>query len=107
MRRRDASLRAERSPALRSKIRVAAPRSGHEDPVMSTKATAPPPDPYRSPFGQELAPSAVRSDEPSGARMVGMAGLALVFVGMAVLFFNRLGPRWIGPAWGQAFVILG
>src|SRR5437773_750862 len=74
---------------------------------MTSKTVPDAPDAYRSPFGQELAPSALRSDEPSFARMVGMTGLGLVFVGVAVLFFNRFSPRWIGPVWGQAFVILG
>jgi ABC-type transport system involved in multi-copper enzyme maturation permease subunit len=74
---------------------------------MSSKIVPEAPESYHSPFGQEVAPSALREDEPSFARLVGMTGLGLVFVGAAVMFFNRFSPRWIGPAWGQAFVILG
>jgi ABC-2 type transport system permease protein len=74
---------------------------------MTSKTVPEPAEAYHSPFGQELAPSAVREDEPSFARLVGMTGLGLAFVGAAVLFFNRFSPRWIGPAWGQAFLILG
>src|SRR5262245_34205079 len=63
--------------------------------------------PYRSPFGQESAPSELREDKPAVARFFGLAGLMLVFAGAAVLFFNSLSPRCITPIWGQVFIILG
>ena len=41
---------------------------------MATKTTPEAADGYHSPFGQELAPSAVRAEEPGTARMVGLIG---------------------------------
>jgi ABC-type transport system involved in multi-copper enzyme maturation permease subunit len=64
-------------------------------------------DTYRSPFGQELAPSELRADEPSFARFVGMISLGAVAVGTAVLMFNTRGPRLIGPIWGYFLVPFG
>lgn len=73
---------------------------------MATKTTPEAPDGYHSPFGQELAPSAVREDEPSVARIIGMVGLCAVVVGVAVVVMNwwaasqqkvpRLIPEWAG-----------
>ncbi len=75
---------------------------------MAIRTTPEAPDTaYRSPFGQELAPSALRADEPSFARFVGMTALGAVFVGAAVIFFNRISPRWINEFWGYVFVLLG
>src|SRR5436305_1425217 len=73
---------------------------------MSSK-TMPEAAPYRSPLGQESAPSELREDKPAVARFFGLAGLVLIFAGAAVLFFNSFSPRWITPLWGQVFIILG
>src|SRR5262245_11953599 len=62
---------------------------------------------YRSPFGQEMAPSELRADEPRLARLIGMISLGMVVVGVAVLLFNARGPRLFGPLWGYLFVPLG
>jgi ABC-type transport system involved in multi-copper enzyme maturation permease subunit len=73
---------------------------------MSTKTTPDAPGGYHSPFGQEMAPSALRQDEPSAARLIGMIGLCAVVVGIAVVAMNiwaasqqkapRLIPEWVG-----------
>jgi hypothetical protein len=73
---------------------------------MSTKTTPDSPGGYHSPFGQELAPSTIRQDEPGAARLIGMVGLCAVIVGMAVVAMNwwaasqqkapRLIPEWVG-----------
>jgi ABC-type transport system involved in multi-copper enzyme maturation permease subunit len=87
---------------------------------MSSKTTPagyPPeaerPGSYRSPFGQELAPSAVRADEPNFARIIGMVALCAVVVGSAVIAMNwyaevkKLQPRLI-PSWaGWVAAIFG
>ena len=50
---------------------------------------------YRSPFGQEAAPSAMRDDQASFPRFCGMAGLVLVFATAFIFMFNA----WYGPRW--------
>src|SRR6516225_8426746 len=82
---------------------------------MSTKTTPEAPDGYHSPFGQELAPSALREDEPSVARVVGMVALCAAVVGIAVIAMNwwaasqskapRLIPEWVG--WMAAIIGVG
>jgi ABC-type transport system involved in multi-copper enzyme maturation permease subunit len=63
---------------------------------------------YRSPFGQETAPSDVRQDEPTVARFFGMAGLLLVFAAASIIMLNTwVGPRWLTPPWGYTFLIFG
>jgi gliding motility-associated transport system permease protein len=63
---------------------------------------------YRSPFGQETAPSEVRQDEPTVARFFGMAGLLLVFAAASIILLNTwVGPRWLTPPWGYTFLIFG
>jgi ABC-type transport system involved in multi-copper enzyme maturation permease subunit len=75
---------------------------------MASKTTMPEaPETYRSPFGQEVAPSELRAEEPSIARLVGMVGLGALIVGIAVLLFNTRGPRLFGPIWGYVFVPFG
>lgn len=65
-------------------------------------------DTYVSPFGQEVAPSELRQDEPSIARFIGMAGLLFAFAAGFILLFNTwIGPRWLGPGWGYTFLIIG
>jgi ABC-type transport system involved in multi-copper enzyme maturation permease subunit len=62
---------------------------------------------YHSPFGQEVAPSDVRADEPRVARLIGVAGLCAVFFGVVVVGVNwwavshkwetrPLFPEWVG-----------
>jgi ABC-type transport system involved in multi-copper enzyme maturation permease subunit len=82
---------------------------------MATKTTPEAPDGYHSPFGQELAPSALREDEPSVARVVGMVALCAAVVGIAVIAMNwwaasqskapRLIPEWVG--WMAAIIGVG
>src|SRR5947208_552565 len=80
---------------------------------MASKTTPEAPNGYRSPFGQELAPSALRADEPGTARLVGLVGLFAVIVGVAVVVMNwyaaksAMAPRLIPTPWGYVFVILG
>jgi hypothetical protein len=80
---------------------------------MATKTTPEAPDGYHSPFGQELAPSDVRADEPSLARMVGMIGAFAILFGVAVIVMNRWAasqneaPRLISSPWGYVFATLG
>jgi len=76
---------------------------------MSSKMMpdAPEQDSYQSPFGQEMAPSELRADEPRLARMIGMISLGMVVVGIAVLLFNARGPRLFGSIWGYIFVPVG
>lgn len=65
-------------------------------------------DSYRSPFGQEQAPSEIRRDEPTVARFIGMAGLMLVFGAASIIMLNTwMGPRWLTPPWGYTFLIFG
>jgi ABC-type transport system involved in multi-copper enzyme maturation permease subunit len=65
-------------------------------------------DSYRSPFGQETAPSELRRDEPTVARFFGMAGLMLVFAAASIIMLNTwMGPRWLTPPWGYTFLIFG
>lgn len=65
-------------------------------------------DSYRSPFGQETAPSELRRDEPTVARFFGMAGLMLVFGAASIIMLNTwMGPRWLTPPWGYTFLIFG
>jgi ABC-type transport system involved in multi-copper enzyme maturation permease subunit len=80
---------------------------------MASKTTPEAPGGYRSPFGQEQAPSAVRADEPSLSRIIGMVALCAVVVGTAVIAMNwyaevkKMQPRLI-PAWaGWIATILG
>jgi ABC-type transport system involved in multi-copper enzyme maturation permease subunit len=68
---------------------------------------APDQDSYQSPFGQEMAPSELRADEPRLARLIGMICLGMVVVGVAVLMFNARGPRMFGPIWGYIFLPIG
>src|SRR5947209_690221 len=75
--------------------------------TSKTMPEAPEHEPYRSPFGQEVAPSELRADEPRFARLVGMVSLGMVVVGVAVLLFNARGPRLFGPIWGYFFVPFG
>jgi len=58
------------------------------------------PPPSRPPAVQESAPSQMREDEPGFARAIGMAGLAALFLGVAILVFNKISPRFLGPGWG-------
>src|SRR4051812_31260437 len=75
---------------------------------MSTKTTPEPPAAYHSPFGQEVAPSALREDEPSLARLVGIVGLFAVFGGVLVIVLNKwLGPRALPMAASTWFFVLG
>ncbi len=80
---------------------------------MATRTTPEAPDGYHSPFGQELAPSAVREDEPSTARIVGMVGACALLFGVAVIIMNRWAtsqgeaPRLISSPWGYVFSIFG
>lgn len=60
-----------------------------------------------SPPVSESAPSPVREDEPGFARAIGMAGLATLFLGVAVVVFNKISPRFLGPGWGGFFVVVG
>lgn len=75
---------------------------------MSNRIEAEAGNAYQSPFGQELAPSELRRDEPTFPRFVGMAGLLLVFAGGFVILFNAwLGPRWLAAPTGYLFLIPG
>lgn len=80
---------------------------------MATKTTLEAPDGYHSPFGQELAPSDLRADEPKVARFIGMAGLCATVVGSAVILMNlwaqtkNAPPRLISTPWGYVFSIFG
>ncbi|MBX9582859.1 MAG: ABC transporter permease [Gemmataceae bacterium] len=70
---------------------------------MSTTTT----DPLAPPRPAETAPSAVLSDAPSLARVVGFVGLFLLLLGVIVWVTNQaLGPRWLGPGWSY-FLIPG
>jgi ABC-2 type transport system permease protein len=80
---------------------------------MASKTSAQAPDGYHSPFGQELAPSALRADEPGASRLIGLVGLFAVIVGVAVVVMNwyaaksQMAPRLISTPWGYVFAILG
>src|SRR4051794_9585030 len=80
---------------------------------MASKTTPETADGYHSPFGQELAPSTLRAEEPGSSRLVGLAGLFAVVVGVAVVVMNwyalksSLPPRLISTPWGYVFLILG
>jgi hypothetical protein len=80
---------------------------------MATRTTPETADGYHSPFGQELAPSAVRAEEPGTARLVGLVGLFGVVVGLAVVVMNwyttksAMAPRLISTPWGYVFLIVG
>lgn len=73
---------------------------------MSTKTIREAQGSYHSPFGQELAPSSLRADEPGAARLIGLVGLFSTIVGIAVVGMNwfftakggppRLIPEWMG-----------
>src|SRR5207253_10506184 len=77
-------------------------RSGMADRTDELQGT------YHSPFGQEIAPSEMRKDEPTFARFFGMAGLMLVFAAaLIILLHTWLCPRWLTPPWGYFFLILG
>ena len=73
---------------------------------MASK-TLPEPPASRPPAVQESAPSLMRADEPGFARGVGMAGLAALFLGVAILVFNKISPRFLGPGWGGFFTVVG
>ena len=72
-----------------------------------TSQTIPEPPLPRPPAVQESAPSVVREDDPGFARAVGMAGLAALFLGIAILVFNKISPRFLGPGWGGFFTVVG
>jgi ABC-type transport system involved in multi-copper enzyme maturation permease subunit len=56
----------------------------------------------------ELAPSVVREDEPTLARIIGFGGLLLVTVGCAALLAKAIGRNvWVSPAWGIASLVTG
>src|SRR5689334_15258597 len=75
---------------------------------MSAKRTQDAPAGYRSPFGQEVAPSALRDEEPSLARLVGLVGLFAVFGGVLVIVLNKwLGPRALPMAASTWFFVVG
>jgi ABC-2 type transport system permease protein len=80
---------------------------------MATKTAPESPDGYHSPFGQELAPSALRADDPGVSRLVGMVGLFSVIVGVAVVVMNwyaersSMAPRLISTPWGYIFAVVG
>lgn len=63
---------------------------------------------YHSPFGQELAPSAVRADEPGAARLVGMVGLCATIAGILILLLNWImGPRILPTSASTWFFLVG
>src|SRR5947209_6715986 len=80
---------------------------------MATKTTPDAPGGYHSPFGQEVAPSELRAEEPGRARVVGLVGLCAIFVGLAVISMNYyaqahdLPPRLISTPWGYVVGFLG
>jgi gliding motility-associated transport system permease protein len=75
---------------------------------MATKTAPETTDGYHSPFGQELAPSAVRADEPGSARLVGMVGLCATFAGVLIVLLNWImGPRVLPMSASTWFFIVG
>ncbi|CAN5560665.1 hypothetical protein BH11PLA2_BH11PLA2_04430 [soil metagenome] len=65
-------------------------------------------DPYLpSTSRPELAPSEVRTDEPTLARLLGAAGLAAALLGSIAIIANEFGPRFVGKGGGYCFAILG
>ncbi len=55
----------------------------------------------------ELAPSAVQTDEPSVARIIGLIGGGLTLLGTIAIIANQYGPRIITEGWGYIFTALG
>lgn len=55
----------------------------------------------------ELAPSNVRTAEPSFARAMGAIGLSFALLGTIAVIANQYGPRFVGTAGGYIFAALG
>ena len=56
----------------------------------------------------ENAPSALAAEEPSFARFVGLVGLLMVSMGVALIFMTAIaGPRILSVGWGYTAVALG
>ncbi|MFO0935429.1 MAG: ABC transporter permease subunit [Gemmataceae bacterium] len=53
------------------------------------------------------APSEMRSDEPTMARIIGLGGLGLTVLGCAAMIANQYGPRFVGTTGGFLFAFLG
>jgi ABC-type transport system involved in multi-copper enzyme maturation permease subunit len=62
-------------------------------------------DGYQSPL--EVAPSDVAADEPTLARIVGLAGLGATTLGIAAVIANEYGPRLVGTGGGYLIAIAG
>src|SRR5437762_10937923 len=57
---------------------------------------------------RETAPSAVRAEDPTVARWLGLSGLLLVTVGSVALVATALGRgSWVGPIWGSLCSVSG
>ena len=75
---------------------------------MATRTTPEAPAEYHSPFGQEQAPSALRADEPSAARLAGLVGVCCVVAGVLIILLNwMMGPRVMSPSASTWFFIAG
>lgn len=71
-------------------------------------STATSPDPLAPDRPPETAPSAVLSDAPGLARVVGFVGLFALVLGLVVWVSNlAVGPRWMGTGWSYFLVPLG
>jgi ABC-2 type transport system permease protein len=58
--------------------------------------------------GRETAPSLMRQDEPTFARVIGMVGAALVIFGGLILLLTRSGRTMaVGPGWAMLWLALG
>src|SRR5437870_905099 len=55
----------------------------------------------------ETAPSEVRADEPTFARLVGALGLSAFVLGLIAIVANQYSPRWVGISGGYLFVAFG
>ena len=53
------------------------------------------------------APSELRADEPTFARLLGLAGLGLTVLGSAAVIANQYGPRFVGTSGGIVFAFFG
>src|SRR5205823_1641530 len=55
----------------------------------------------------ETAPSEVRADEPTFARLVGALGLSAFVLGLIAIVANQYSPRWVGISGGYLLVAVG
>ena len=55
----------------------------------------------------EIAPSEVRAEEPTFARLIGAVGLSATLLGLVAIVANQYGPRFIGTGGGYFFVAVG